>query len=53
MFDYRNKLQKSQNEKRKGFVLSKICTLFAGDENLKQNVSLYYCTISYYFQKQV
>ena len=23
------------------------------DKNLKQNISLYYCTISYYFQKQV
>ena len=30
-------------------------TLFVGEtgKNLKQNVSLYYCTISYYFQKQV
>ena len=42
---------KSQN--RKSFVVSKI-TLFAGDKktgkNLKQNISLYLCTISYYFQ---
>ena len=53
MFDYRNKLQKLQNENKKGFVVLKIRALFAGDKNLKQNISFYYCTILYYFQKQV
>ena len=56
--DYKKKLQKSRNENRKGFAISKLCNLFvSGKKNfrktLKQNISLYYCTVSYDFQKQV
>ena len=28
MFDYKKKLQKSQNENRKDFAISKLCNLF-------------------------
>ena len=38
---------------KKVLLYRKYAPLFAGDKNLKQNISLYYCTISYYFQKQV
>ena len=56
--DYKKKFQKSRNEKRKGFAISKLCNLFAGGKKnfgktLKQNIILYYCTVSYDFQKQV
>ena len=56
--DYKKKLQKSRNENRKGFAISKLCNLFTSakknfGKTLKQNISLYYCTISYDFQKQV
>ena len=58
MLDYKKKLQKSWNENRKGFAISKLCNVFtSGTKNfgktLKQNISSYYCTISYDFQKQV
>ena len=58
MFDYKKKLQKSRNENRKGFAISKLRNFFmSGKKNfgkaLKQNISLYYCFILYDFQKQV
>ena len=34
MFDYKKKLQKSRNENRKGFAISKIHTLFTGGKKL-------------------
>ena len=30
IFDYKKKLQKSQNENRKGFGILKICTILTG-----------------------
>ena len=34
MFDYKKKLQKSRNENRKGFAISKLHTLFTGGKKL-------------------
>ena len=34
MFDYKKKLQKSPNENRKGFAISKLHTLFTGGKKL-------------------
>ena len=56
MFDYKKKLQKSRNENRKGFAISKLRNFFmSGKKNfgkaLKQNISLCHCFILYDFQK--
>ena len=32
MFDYKKKLQKSQNDNKKGFTVSKLRTLFTGGQ---------------------
>ena len=49
MFDYKKKLQKLRNENRKGFAISKLRALLwmakNFGKNLKQTISLYYCTI--------